>query len=93
MITGRFFEVLSLPFLCISAGKCLHSACAPLHCCIVFHASAYWRRKIIFLRTNVVRKTEITLSGTSIPRHFPGGLGGGCVLPFMGYIGMCGPKG
>ena len=37
--------------------------CLPLHCCSVFHASAYWRRKIIFLRTNVVRKTDILSVG------------------------------
>ncbi|XP_068719369.1 uncharacterized protein [Montipora capricornis] len=40
-----------------TSGKCSHSAC--LSCCSVFYASAYWRRKIIFLRTNAVRKTEI----------------------------------
>ena len=36
--------------------------CLPLHCCSVFYASACWRRKIIFLRTNVVRKTERMVS-------------------------------
>ena len=36
----------------------MFALCLPLHCCSVFHASAYWRRKIIFLRTNIVRKTE-----------------------------------
>ena len=25
--------------------------------------------------------------------HYPGGGGGGGLLPYMGYIGMCGPKG
>ena len=30
---------------------------------------------------------------SSSPKPFPPGGGGGGVLPYMGYIGMCGPKG
>ena len=37
-----------------SSGKCSHYAC--LIACVFFYASAFWRRKIFFLRTNVVRE-------------------------------------
>ena len=36
--------------------------CLPLPYCSVFYASAYWRRKIIILRANAVRKTENVFS-------------------------------
>ena len=43
--------------------------CLSLHCCTVFYvfyASAYWRRKIIILRMNLVRKTENVFSFGSL---------------------------
>ena len=64
---ARFFSYLSFSSIlhCNShlaikttAGQ-VFALCLPLPCCSVFYASAYWRRKIIFLRTNAVRKTEI----------------------------------
>ena len=52
-----------------TAGQ-VFALCLPLPCCSVFHASAYWRRKIIFLRTNVVRKTEREFSHSLSTRDF-----------------------
>ena len=36
------------------AGKCFHSAC--LIVCVFLYALVFWRRKIFFLRTNVMRE-------------------------------------
>ena len=59
MMTGRlFFEVLSLPFRASYFNGQVFALCLALRCYSVFYASACWRRKIIFLRTNVVGKTE-----------------------------------
>lgn len=45
--TGHFFEVLSLPFLLFQRVRQVFALCLHLHCCSVFYASAFWRRKII----------------------------------------------
>jgi len=43
----------------LSPVRQVFALCLPLPCRSVFYALAYWRRKIIFLRTNAVRKTDI----------------------------------
>ena len=69
VITGLFFEVLPLPFLFISTGKCSHSACRYI-VVVCFYASACWIRKTISLRTNVVRKTEMYFPSEVKREHF-----------------------
>ncbi|XP_022797261.1 uncharacterized protein LOC111335582 [Stylophora pistillata] len=46
--------LIALSLIFSVAGKCSHSAC--LIVCVYLYASAFWRRKIFFLRTNVVRE-------------------------------------
>ena len=59
-ITGGFSRYCPCPlFVMQQASVCILPA---FPCGSVFYASAYWRRKIIFLRTNVVGKTESVFS-------------------------------
>ncbi|XP_068706348.1 uncharacterized protein [Montipora foliosa] len=46
--------LIALSLIFSVAGKCSHSACLIVR--VFFYASAFWRRKIFFLRTNVVRE-------------------------------------
>ena len=41
----------------------------------------------------VSRLNSIAMRSVFCLRQLPGWWGGGGVLPYMGYIGMCGPKG
>ena len=52
--------LIALSLIFSVAGKCSHSAC--LIVCVFLYVSAFWRRKIFFLRTNVVRKKENVFS-------------------------------
>ncbi|XP_068691079.1 uncharacterized protein [Montipora foliosa] len=47
--------LIALSLIFSVAGKCSHSACL-IVLLVFFYASAFWRRKIFFLRTNVVRE-------------------------------------
>ena len=52
--------LIALSLIFSVAGNCSHSAC--LIVCVYLYASAFWRRKIVFLQTNVVREKESDLS-------------------------------